>query len=98
MRNAKPGSETMLEAGDYRRGGYKAMTNIVNHDAKAFQGPDSKQGPVAGLSKDDLIVGFVAFRAENGISDVALDLLLGGSCKDAFAARCDSDALQDVCG
>ena len=46
------------------------------------------------MSEDDLVGGFVALGSEDGIADVALDDLLGGCLKRAFATR--RDAGEDV--
>ena len=51
------------------------MSNVVHHHAEAFQCSHPKQGHVARLGKDDFIVGFVAFSAENGITHFTLNLL-----------------------
>jgi len=72
------------------------MADVVHHHSKTFQSPDAKQGHVARLGKDDFIVGFVAFGAEDGVADLPLDFLLSGRGEYPLTARGNAGASQNV--
>jgi len=46
--------------------------------------------------KDDFIVSFVAFGAQNGVANLSLDLLLRGRGKYPLPARSDAGAFSNV--
>ena len=72
------------------------MSDIVHGDAKALQSPHAEQRHVAWFGKDDFVIGLVAFGGEDGVTDLALKLLLFGCGKNPLSARCDPDSFQNV--
>ena len=70
---------------------HEAVSKIVNHDAKPFDGSHPEKAQVGRQRKDDFIRGFITFGPQNGVANVALDQLFGGGLKGAFAARLDAD-------
>ena len=74
------------------------MSNVVDHDAEALQRSHAKQSHVARLGKDDFIVRFVAFGAENSVTHLTFDLLLHRGREHPFSTRCDTTAVKTSAG
>ena len=74
------------------------MSDVVHHDPEPFQRSDSEQGHVPGLRKHNLVVGLVALGAEDGVADVALNLLLRRPSEDPYQSSNGSydDHVQSV--
>src|SRR5438128_9961344 len=72
------------------------MSNVVHHHTEAFQGSRPKQGHVPWLRKDDFIVGFVAFGAENRVTHFTLTLLLCGGGEHPLSTRRDPHRRQNI--
>jgi hypothetical protein len=76
--------------------GDEPMTDVVDHDAKSLQRSNSKQCHIAGLGKDDFIVGFETLGTENRVTHFPFDLLSGGRRKDSLSSWRDAASTAGV--
>src|SRR5437899_1502739 len=74
------------------------MSYVSHQHAEAFQGSHTKNGHVPWLGKGEFIIGFLAFGAENCVTDFTLNLLLWGGGEHPLSTRRDPHRSQNICG
>src|SRR6266516_4628191 len=72
------------------------MGDVVYRDTEAFECSHPEQRKVARFSKHYFIICFVAFGAEDGITHLTLNLLLGCRGKYSLPSRRDTHGCQNI--
>ena len=72
------------------------MSDVVDRDAETFQRSYAQQSKVAWFSKHYFIICLVTFGAEDGITHLTLNLLLGCRGKYSFSSRRDTRGCQNI--